>query len=129
MDEVIEKTKNTLLDIKKTIQEASEQVESNIFSTDIDAKLKDIEKKLKALPELISEIIEYSKTKNISYDKISEIINLFSEVESVFSGFISKLENISYADSKRIESIKMISSNLKSAESITSKGKNIKIKK
>ncbi|MCS7213683.1 MAG: hypothetical protein NZ927_05635 [Candidatus Calescibacterium sp.] len=129
MDEVIEKTKNTLLDIKKNIQEASEQVESNIFSDDINVKLKDIEIKLKHLPELISEIIKYSKTKNISYDKISEIINLFSEVESAFSGFISKLENISYADSKRIESIKIISSNLRSAESITSKGKNIKIKK
>lgn len=127
--DIIQDTKEILSDINQILFELCEKIDTDLFSSEIDEKLKELEKKIKKLPELISKIIEYSRNQKTPYDIISQIINSFSETESAFSKFLSKLEAISTSDSKRLESLKMLSLQIKSAASITSRGQNIKIKK
>lgn len=127
--DIIQNTREILSDINQILYKLCEEIESNIFSPEIEEKLKELEGKIKKLPELISKIIEYSRNQKIPYDTISQIISSFSDVESMFSKFLSKLEAISTADSKRLESLKMLSLQIKAAGSMTSKGQNIKIKK
>lgn len=127
--DIIQNTKEILSSINKILEELCEKVESNIFSPEIEENLKELEEKIKKLPEMISKIIEYSRKQQIPYDTISQIINSFSDTEGIFSKFLSKLELISTYDSKRLESLRMLSLQMKAASSMTSKGQNIKTKK
>lgn len=127
--DVFSKIAEILANIRSHLNGLTEATDQQTLLREASERLGSIEESIRNLAELIPSAIEEIKDGKITPGEISETTELLSEVESAFAKFLSKLENIHHADSKALETLKMVSLQIKASESMISKGQNIKIKR